>query len=148
MPLAAHPKDDRGDSQYGHDDASCKEIAIPVGAALNGAFGLHDESGSSSSLRFQSLSFATDFPRCSELPHGKPKKQTIRPVKWYNGGGPLRLKSKAWNTQSTWAPSILLLEAQRSTPILHSGMSKIQGSTQVPVPCVVQSPNYQSMWAP
>ncbi len=100
MPLAAHPKDDRGDGQYGHDDASCKEIAVPVAAALKGAFGLHDESGSSSSLRYQSLSFAVDIPRCSELPRGKPKKQTTRSVKLYNGGGPLRLKSKARNTYS------------------------------------------------
>lgn len=44
MPLAAHAEDNGRGSQDSHDDAGCKEIAIPVGAALKGGPRFHDES--------------------------------------------------------------------------------------------------------
>lgn len=61
MPFAAHAKDNRRGSQYGHNDTGCKEIAIPVAAALNGRLGFHDESRVSRSLRYQSVPLATSF---------------------------------------------------------------------------------------
>lgn len=64
MPLAAHAKDSGRDSQYGHDDAGCKEIAIPVGAALKGSLGVHDENGISGSLRYHSRSAPLDAMSC------------------------------------------------------------------------------------
>ena len=44
MPLAAHAEDNCRSSQDSHDDAGCKEITVPVGAALKGGPGFHDES--------------------------------------------------------------------------------------------------------
>lgn len=83
MPLAAHAKDNGGDSQYSHDDTGCKEIAIPVAAALHGSLGIHDESRISRSLAVSS-SLTRDrslFPR-SELPREEAKLQTTGRAKY------------------------------------------------------------------
>ena len=50
MPLAAHAEDHGRGSQDSHDDAGCKEITIPVGPALKGGPGFHDESQISRSI--------------------------------------------------------------------------------------------------
>ena len=85
MPFAAHPKDNGRDSQDGHDDAGCKEIAIPVGAALKGSLGFHDESSISRSSRYQPVSLVISFRRCNELRRREPTMQTTTRAKWHNG---------------------------------------------------------------
>lgn len=74
MPLAAHAKDNGGDSQYSHDDTGCKEVTIPVAAALHGSFGVHDDSRMSRMFAVSiSLTRDRSLSRCSELPRGEPK---------------------------------------------------------------------------
>ena len=135
MPFAAHAKDNRRGSQYGHDDPGCKEIAIPVAAAPKGRLGFHDESRVSRSLRYQSVPLATSFSRYNYLSCKGPQNCRLRGGR--NGikeGNLPRLKNIAQNPQSTCAQSISLLDPRRPTFVLSSGMSKIQTPMQVPVP--------------
>ena len=138
MPFAAHAKDNRRGSQYGHNDPGCKEIAIPVAAALKGRLGFHDESRFSRSLRYQSGPLATSFFRHNNLPCRGSQNCKLRGGRnGINVGNPPRLKYIAQHPQSTCAQSISLLDPKRPTFVLRSGVSKMQVPMQVPVPHIV-----------
>ena len=126
MPLAAHAKDNGRDSEYGHDDASRKEIAILVGATLKWSLRFHDESRISRLLRYRSISLDIGFSQCNGMPCGEPRLRTSWRAKWDDQGSTPLLKSNC-------VQSISLLVAQRAMFFLPSGMSNLLVSMQVPV---------------